>query len=443
MAWTVFAFGGIHPASLIAPGVACLALAALHRPAVLANSSTRALDAGLLLLLGATLVQLVPLPRSWLPVVSPAALAVERAFALAAPAGARPLTISPRDSGAAVALLGGLLLLFFTARAAFDRGGVRTIVRIVTVTGLVLAAIALAQHATGKGLMYWRFAPGREGPAPFGPFVNRNHFATWAMMAVPLCAGYLASHAVAHPHQRGADWRRRLLGVLDGRAWMLIAAAMLLIVATAASLSRSGLAGLSTAMIGATVLVRRGATPHAGRPRRAAAYLGVLAVAATVGVLIAVGPGAILGRFGASGVALADRFAIWHDTIPVLKDFWLSGTGVGTFQTSMAIYQRSNPEVIFNQAHNHYLQVAAEGGLLVGLPVGFALLAFARAAWRSVSADRSALYFIRAGAASGLAGVAVQSFWETGLTIPANAILAAVLAAAIVHVPARGPSTGR
>jgi O-antigen ligase len=443
VAWTVFAFGGIHPASLVVPGVACLALAALHRPTVLANSPTRALDAGLLLLLGATLVQLVPLPRSWLPLVSPAALAVERAFALAAPAGARPLTISAQDSGAAVVLLGGLLLLFFTARATFARGGVRTAVRIIAVTGLVLAAVALAQNATGKGLMYWRFAPGREGPAPFGPFVNRNHFATWAMMAVPLCAGYLASHAAAHPHQRGADWRRRLLAVLDGRAWMLIAAAMLLIIATAASLSRSGLAGLSTAMICATVLVRRGATPHGGPPRRAAAYLGVLGVAGTLGVLIAVGPGAILGRFGASGVALADRFAIWHDTLPVLKDFWLSGTGVGTFQTSMAIYQRSNPEVIFNQAHNHYLQVAAEGGLLVGLPVGFALLAFARAAWRSVSADRSALYFIRAGAASGLAGVAVQSFWETGLTIPANAVLASVLAAAIVHVPARGPSAGR
>ncbi len=442
MAWTVFAFGGIHPATLVVPAIACVVLAALRRPAVLANSPNRALDASLLLLLLASLVQLVPLPRSWLPLLSPAALAVERAFSLLARSGARPLTINVEDSAAAVLLLSGLLLLFFTARATFTRGGVRAVVKFIAVTGLVLAAVALAQNATGKGLMYWRFAPGREGPAPFGPFVNRNHFATWAMMAVPLCAGYLAAHAAAHPHQGRAGWRHRLLAVLDARAWMLVAAAMLLIVATAASLSRSGLAGLATAMICAMMLVRRGATPRGGPPRRAAAYLGVLTAAGTLGGLIAVGPGAILGRFGASGVALADRLAIWHDTLPVLKDFWLSGTGVGTFQTSMAIYQRSKPEVIFNQAHNHYLQVAAEGGLLVGLPVCLALSAFARLAWRSVRADRSPMYFIRAGAASGLAGVAVQSFWETGLTIPANAILAAVLAAALVHVPERGTQAG-
>jgi hypothetical protein len=225
---------------------------------------------------------------------------------------------------------------------------------------------------------------------------------------------------------------------------MLVASSMLLIVATAASLSRSGLVGLGTSMVCAVLFMRRrgGAAP-AGRSRQAAAYFGLLAVAATLGILTEVGPAVIAGRFGASGVALADRLAIWHDTLPVMKDFWLTGTGVGTFQTSMAVYQRSKPEVIFNQAHNHYLQVAAEGGLLIGVPVWLALSAFAKAAWTSIQADRSPMYFIRAGAAAGLAGVAVQSVWETGLTIPANAALAAVLAAIILHMPTRGTSPER
>jgi len=34
---------------------------------------------------------------------------------------------------------------------------------------------------------------------------------------------------------------------------------------------------------------------------------------------------------------------------------------------------------------------------------------------------------------SGLVGAAVQSLWETGLTTPANAVLAAVLGAIVVH----------
>ena len=36
--------------------------------------------------------------------------------------------------------------------------------------------------------------------------------------------------------------------------------------------------------------------------------------------------------------------------------------------------------------------------------------------------------------------VASQSFWETGLTMPANAILAAIAAAIVVHDPALPPS---
>ena len=54
------------------------------------------------------------------------------------------------------------------------------------------------------------------------------------------------------------------------------------------------------------------------------------------------------------------------------------------------------------------------------------------------------MFWVRTGAASGLAGVAVQSLWETGLTTPANAALAAVLAAIVIHVPGRfGPSGPR
>jgi len=174
---------------------------------------------------------------------------------------------------------------------------------------------------------------------------------------------------------------------------------------------------------------------HHAYARRAGAGLAALAILA---VATQVGPVALADRFGTSREAMADRLTIWHDTLPVLGDFWFTGTGAGTYRRTMAVYQRSKPGVIFNQAHNHYLQVAAEGGVLVGLPLFLALCALARAIVVSVRADRSEIYWIRTGAAAGLFGVAVQSVWETGLTIPANAALAAVLAAIAIHVPVRG-----
>ncbi len=60
---------------------------------------------------------------------------------------------------------------------------------------------------------------------------------------------------------------------------------------------------------------------------------------------------------------------------------------------------------------------------LCGLCAFFALGA------RRLKEDASADYLVRAGAVAGIAAVLVQSFWETGLRMPANAMLLAVLAA--------------
>jgi O-antigen ligase len=147
-------------------------------------------------------------------------------------------------------------------------------------------------------------------------------------------------------------------------------------------------------------------------------------------------------RLAAAPVSAASRLAIWRDTLPVIRDFWLTGTGAGTYETVMLVYQRSTPEVRFNQAHNHYLQLAAEGGLLLAIPLVMGLRAYVRAVHETMTSDTSGMYFVRAGALCGLAGAAAQSLWETGLTTPANALLAAVLAAIVVHVPIRADRSG-
>jgi len=127
------------------------------------------------------------------------------------------------------------------------------------------------------------------------------------------------------------------------------------------------------------------------------------------------------------------RLTIWRETLPVVRDFWLTGTGAGTYLTAMRVYQQSDRTVYFNQAHNHYLQIAAEGGLLLIVPAALALAAFVRLGARRLREDLSARVWIRAGAACGLFAVALQSLWETGLTLPANAALAAFLCAVVVH----------
>jgi O-antigen ligase len=445
VAWTAFAFGGIYPATLVVPAFACVLLALAYRPGVLTRGPARHVDRYALTALAAALVQLLPIPRAVLEALTPATVRLSSTISLIETAAPLPIAIDVPAAAGAVLLLGGGLLLFVTARQIFDAGGIRTTARAVALSGLALAAIAMAQDATAGGLMYWRWRPLDEAAAPFGPFVNRNHFGTWAIMAVPLCIGYLTAHVSAHHDAPAhATWRRKVVAALDARAALLVAAAVTLIAATAVSLSRSAVIGLVAALLAGGELAWRrgpGTLQRSARPAMVVVALGSIAVFAFVAVLVRVGPEALAGRFAAADLALADRVTIWRDTLPVVRDFWLTGTGVGTYQTAMAVYQRSSPGVLFNQAHNHYLQVAAEGGLLVGVPVALALGAFVAAAWARLREDRSGMFWIRTGAASGLAGVAVQSLWETGLTTPANAALAAVLAAMVTHVPPRyGPA---
>lgn len=388
------------------------------------------LDRIVVVIILAIVLQIVPLPSSLVDVVSPASRPVQERLALVAPSMSG-LTIDRRSTAWAAVVVLLAALSFHAGRRHLGDSGMRVLIRGVSAIAVAVSAVGIAQGASGTGLMYWMRAPLQEGAPPFGPFVDRNSFATWVLLAAPLCAGYLAAHTAAHhrEHAPGTLWHARLRDAMDARAIWLTAALALMLAALTATLSRSGISSLAVAAALAAYL------RSLRRPReRARAHV----VAALAGVIfvVAIGridPLAVGARFASTRASAAGRLTIWRDTVPVVRDFWLTGTGAGTYETAMLVYQRSSPGVRFNQAHNQYLQWAAEGGLLLMVPAAIALWLFARAAARRLAADRSAMFWVRGGALCGLAAVAAQSIWETGLTVPANAVLAALSAAIVLH----------
>jgi O-antigen ligase len=113
----------------------------------------------------------------------------------------------------------------------------------------------------------------------------------------------------------------------------------------------------------------------------------------------------------------------------------MTGTGAGTFGTGITVYQTAEPGYSIGNAHNHYLQLAAEGGVLVVVPAALTIAAFIALCARRLKEDTGRDYLVRAGAVAGIVAVLLQSFWETGLRMPANAMLLAVLAAIATHSP--------
>ena len=388
------------------------------------------LDMALTLLAGGVVAQIIPLPAALAQILSPHRREVVEALRLAVHPALRS-TVSSIDVPStiwALAVLGGSIAFFWIARLQFGHGGIRQTVRVVAALGFAVSLLAIAQAATARDLIYWRFPTGFEGPPPFGPFVNRNHFATWTIMAVPLCFGYLAARlGSGRSVPKHSSLRGRVVRSIDPRtAWLTMAGATML-VALLWSLSRSGALSLGVSAAITFALCR-----HRLERRHRRLVLGAT-LAVLLGGLVWADVPALMRRAATAPAAMADRATIWRESVPIVRDFWRVGTGAGTYQSAMFLYQQSDRGVYFNQAHNHYLQVAVEGGiLLVGLML-FAAVTFIREARRRLVEDTSGLVLIRVGAVCGLGAVALQSVWETGLVMPANAALAALLAAIAVH----------
>ena len=106
-------------------------------------------------------------------------------------------------------------------------------------------------------------------------------------------------------------------------------------------------------------------------------------------------------------------------------DHWAIGTGFGSFHAAFLLYRPPSIHARWQHAHNDWLQSAAEGGwltpilvLAIGVPV------FRR---RGEMTDSRLARAIRLGALAGITAVALHSFVDFPLKIPAVAVLAAVL----------------
>ncbi len=407
--------------------LACgIVLLAVLRPPVVWRRPARLLDLALILTLAAIALQLVPLSPGLRSRLAPAAVAYDRAMRLeTTTATARPLSIEPGETLLALIVVASIVLLFWCLRTMFHRGGVRVIVRAVAWLGLFLSPLAIVQHIMPIPIVDAAWGLTGRGLRPYGPFVNRNDFAGWLIMAIPLTLGYAVARMQSRQHD---DESLDSEVALDSTSIWLAMATCLMLAGLLGSLSRSGLLGAFAGLVFfAGIAHRRFTARRAGLAVIGLAVL--LAVAATYADM-----GALATRLeGSFSEGVASRLSIWRQTWPVVRDFWPLGTGAGTYQAVMVLYQTMSRFFYVSHADNEFLQILTEGGLLLGVPAASAIVAGAWLAARRLREDRTAIYWLRAGATAGIVALVTQNMVEMTLRVPANAVLFAILAAIAVH----------
>jgi len=451
VAWGALAFGAVYPWAwqpLITGAVVIGAAAVLVASRRGASARGAAVVWALVAVALAASLQLVPLSVSLRQAISPASenflLAQDLAYGVSP--GPRPLSLSPAMTMRGIVLIAGFSVWLAGLVRIFNLTGVARATGVIAGLGVLLALIGMIQLAllgqdvySGMRIYgFWR--PRNLLTTPFGPFVNKNHFAGWMLMAMPLVAGYAAGLAERGMRGMRATCRDRLLWLSsrDGGRLQLVAFAFLLMgVSLMLTRSRSGLSAFLIAMLVLAIVAAR-------RSRSMVVTLVTGgALAAFLAVIVLWAGVSVQQRFGSTNEAVALRRAIWHDAARVVAAFPLTGAGLNTFGTVMYQYQTSFPDQHVQEAHNDYLQLAAEGGLLLGVPIVATLILFVRAVARRFRAgeDDTRGYWIRVGAVVGLIAIAVQSIVEFSLQMPGNAALFVVLAAIALHrAPARASS---
>jgi O-antigen ligase len=260
-----------------------------------------------------------------------------------------------------------------------------------------------------------------------GTYINRNHFAGLMNLCIPFSAAVLASTISFQSKAR--HWKHKIVhAVTSGQSIFLYAlffGSVLMVLALIFSISRMGQFSLMAATLFVLLLV---ATSRINRKvRRSRSLLLVFLVVLSVGFLWAVwkGLGPVEARWGNIAASYEDRARIWTSTLKMIKDFPVTGAGLGTYEWAYPPYKPHNYGArTVDHAHNDYLEMLSEVGLLGFIPwltFFFLFFLFAVRAWSKRHNTFSRI--LGAGGLSTAFSMLVHSLADFNLQIPANAML--------------------
>jgi O-antigen ligase len=330
------------------------------------------------------------------------------------------LTLDASETREALVLLAADVIFFFLSIQLFStasRAAWRWFGLAVLVFAGSLGLFTILQLASGGHEIYGSVET--PGNLHFGPYVNPNHYAGLMEMLIPVALLYIAERN-----------RKYSLGIFT----LLVLAATLGVASLLLSGSKGGWLALSVETVIVAAMIRRYA--RSGKA-------GNIAIAAAATILIAVllfswvDSGWVSKRLGWTANGAENAWAEWSDfrktlvldTLRMWRAHPVLGVGLGTFEIAYPGYQSFPSELWIENAHNDYVEAAAETGLVGAVLILSALALFLPLAFRDLPRRLgSEGAWIRLGAAIGCCGLLVHSFFDFNLHLPANAVWFAVLA---------------
>jgi O-antigen ligase len=305
-------------------------------------------------------------------------------------------------------------------------------VKAVCWLALCIAFIAVLQRMTAPDTLFW-FRQLAGGKTAFGPWVYKNHYAGFMVMLCPLLLSQFILHRPSKEHFNTV--KERILSFFadnDAAAHLMLGfGTIVLLVSVMLTQSRGGILSITCAIFLFFMLFFR----FQGRVEKLPLFVIV------TGVLVIVGWyswNPILERFagiidGATGRIKDDRLLIWADSLQILADFPITGTGLGTFVDIFPRYKTIPDSLLYEHAHNDFLELLTDGGVLTAVLALWFISVIVITGYRNIwlRRDKSAV-ILAIGVLSGLAGIFVFSMFDFNLHNGANGLYCAFFCGLLV-----------
>lgn len=350
------------------------------------------------------------------------------------PAGLLPIPASSAlslDAFATKLMLAQLaaMLVYFAAALTFinTRKRLQTVALAIVVFGFALAVFGVIQYFTSDNKIYWMREPNQA--TPFGPFVNRHHFAACMEMTMSLALGLLYFQSIKKEKRPLIVFAVLVMGValiMTGSRGALIGLFGILTFLTATKFAQSNNVEDEDAQTNSL--------------KRFSGNKAILLAGGIALILIVFGAASFLGSdelltrsvgFGGGSDFSNGRTHFWATTLEIIRDYPIFGVGLDAFAAAYPRYDTWNGVYRLERAHNDYLQVFAETGVAGFILIIWFLAELFRTGIRVFRTSRSDRLRrgICLGALAGCLGIAVHSFFDFPLRTPSNLLMFLTLAA--------------
>ena len=204
-----------------------------------------------------------------------------------------------------------------------------------------------------------------------------NHLANYLLIGGALAIGLLISQ-LKRPKQRTDSLKRVVMGFMEAimsSKWLIRVAIITIVVALILTRSRMANSAFFISLLATAILalfVMKNAPPMLKWLIISLVVIDVSIVGALFGI------DKVKERIDTTSFQGETRDDVVTMSLPIIEEYWLTGTGAGTFYTVFPKYHTDTIHLHYDHAHNEYLQFLIEYGivglLLLGGSIAYSLL---------------------------------------------------------------------